>query len=85
MITKGFQNSHRNKSNKTYIAPYFLLQCSLEKLQEQEVVTVISSIVVQGENHIFYELCGLARRNCENEGSQVVRLSLEKVEEVLVG
>lgn len=85
MITKGFQNSHRIKSNKTYIAPYFLLQCSLEKLQEQEVVTVISSIVVQGENHIFYELCGLARRNCENEGSQVVRLSLEKVEEVLVG
>lgn len=56
--------------------PYFFFQSSLEQLEEQVVISIIGTIIVQSEYDILNELCGLARWNSKDESGQIMWLGL---------
>ena len=67
-----------------YLGVDFLLQRRLKQLEQQELLPLIGTEIVQGENDTLEELCGLHVRHCEHELGQVVGVGLQQVEEVLV-
>ena len=63
---------------------YLFTECSLKQLDEQVLLSVVLCIVEHGQDHVLHEPVGLVLRHLKQQLSQVDRMSLEQVEQVLV-
>ena len=70
---------------RSFCSQYFLLQCLLEEVEQEELLARVGGVVVEGEDDRFHELGGAALRHLKDELGQVGGVGLQQVEQVLVG
>ena len=62
-----------------------LLQCCIEQLDEQVLLSVVLGVVEHGQNDVLHEPVCLVLRHFKDQLGKVDRVSLKEIEEMLVG